>query len=311
MAGEAVIALLAAEGDALVTTAEVDASLPRPGEVAVGVRAVSVNRGELHRLRTADPGWRPGWDFAGVVTGASAGFQPGDRVFGIAAQGGAWAEQVVVPADAVVLLPAQLTWEVAAALPVAGLTAYRTLRLAGVLSGQRVLIVGAGGGVGRFAVQLAALGGAEVTAVVGSAQRGTGLRDLGARHVSVGLDALPGHYDVVLESAGGRSLEKALHLVAEDGLVVTFGNSSQTPTQLPVSEFYAKQARLLGYHLLADLGTHRPADDLSHLAELVVAGRLNVDLAMVTTIDRIAAVLHELGERQLSGKAVLTVPAGA
>lgn len=242
--------------------------------------------------------------------GASAGFRPGDRVFGIAAQGGAWAEQVVVPGDAVVLLPAQLTWEVAAALPVAGLTAYRTLRLAGDLSGQRVLVVGAAGGVGRFAVQLAALEGAEVTAVVGSAQRSAGLLGLGARHVGVGLDDLLGHYDVVLESAGGRSLEKALHLVADGGLVVTFGNSSQAPAQLPVNEFYAKQARLRGYHLLADLGERPPTDDLSHLAELVVAGRLHVDLAMVTAIDRIAAALHELSERQLSGKAVLTVSAG-
>ncbi|MEC3980523.1 quinone oxidoreductase family protein [Amycolatopsis sp. H20-H5] len=180
---------------------QVSPPVPEPGELLVAVRAVSVNRGELHRL--ADPanaGWRPGWDFAGEVLAAAntspgAGWlTPGTRVFGMCANG-SWAERIAVPSSQLARVPNGLSWARAAALPVAGLTALRTLRLAsppgvtgwvtapaglGGLIGCRVLVVGAAGGVGRFAVRLAALAGAEVTAV---ARRAGGLRELGADHV--------------------------------------------------------------------------------------------------------------------------------
>lgn len=173
--------------------------MPEPsvaaGEVLVDVQAVSVNRGELHRLTSATAGWRPGWDFAGVVADqeksgtapATGHLLPGTRVFGIA-DGGSWAERVAVPAAR--LVPDGLTVEWAATLPTAGLTALRMLRMAGDLAGASVLVTGAAGGVGRFAVHLARRFKAEVTAMVGRPERGEGLAALGAAKVVVGPEGV-------------------------------------------------------------------------------------------------------------------------
>ncbi len=292
-------AVVAEPGPDLVRLAEVPA--PADGEVLVNVATISVNRGELHRLRDAKPGWRPGWDFAGTVAAShSADFQPGQRVLGIAGHGGAWAERVAVRADHLAPLPDDLGDEPAAALPVAGVTALRVLRLAGPLFRRKVLVTGAAGGVGRFAVQFAA--GAEVTAVVGDTSRVAGLAALGADHV---VTDPTGEYDVILESVGGESLARALDLVAAGGLVVTYGNSAHSDATLPVSRFYPKQAALRGYYLLDDIGTHPPNRDLATLADHAARGRLETDIDTVRDIDALPDVLRALAERRVAGKAVL------
>ena len=137
-------------------------------EVTVRVRAISLNRGEVNRaLRTAEPGWRPGWDFAGVVEEVApdgGGPPKGTRVVGILASG-AWAEQIRVPKDSIATLPDEVTDGQAATLPVAGLTALHALRQGGLLLGRKVLINGASGGVGHLACQTRrCLGGDRVCA---------------------------------------------------------------------------------------------------------------------------------------------------
>lgn len=306
MAAELVRAVVATGDRALVRIEAIPPPVSGAGEVVVDVSAISVNRGELHRLREAVPGWRPGWDFAGTVVTGDSAFRPGRRVVGIAGSGGAWAERVSVPADHLAPLPADLDGETAAALPVAGLTALRVLRLAGELAGRRVLVTGAAGGVGRFAVQLAAAGGASVTAAVRGASRASGLSALGAVHVLVHPTAAPGDFDLVLESAGGDSLACALDRVAPHGLVVTFGSSSRAPTTVDVARFYPKQAVLRGYYLLEDLRVRPPAGDLAELVALAARGHLRVDLGAVGGVDELPEVLHALAERRLAaGKAVL------
>jgi NADPH:quinone reductase-like Zn-dependent oxidoreductase len=229
-------------------------------------------------------------------------------VFGVAAHGGCWAEQVAVRADQLAPLPDGLGDEPAAAVPVAGVTAKRVLRLAEPLPplpGRRVLVTGAAGGVGRFAVQLAHTAGAEVTAVVGDADRAEGLTALGAYHVVTDLAALDHGYDVILESVGGASLERALDLVAAGGLVVTFGNSARVPATIPVARFYPKQAVLRGYYLLDDILTHPPAHDLAELADGAARGRLRIDIDTVRDLDALPEVLRALADRRVAGKAVL------
>src|SRR6185369_6898594 len=138
---------------------------PDRDEVSVRVTAISLNRGETRRaLQVADPGWRPGWDFAGVVERAAAdgsGPKPGTRVVGLLPSG-AWAERVNCRSHAVAALPEGVSDAQAATLPVAGLTALHALRQGGLLLGRKVLVDGATGGVGHLAVQLAAAAGAEV-----------------------------------------------------------------------------------------------------------------------------------------------------
>src|SRR5215469_2549120 len=138
---------------------------PDRDEVAVRVTAVSLNRGETRRaLQVAEPGWRPGWDFAGIVETAAAdgsGPGPGTRVVGILPSG-AWAERVNCRTHAVAALPDAVTDAEAATLPVAGLTALHALRQGGLLLGRKVLVDGASGGVGHLACQLASVAGAQV-----------------------------------------------------------------------------------------------------------------------------------------------------
>lgn len=228
-------------------------------------------------------------------------------MFGIARNGGAWADLVAVPAIQLAPLPDDLGDETAAALPVAGVTALRVLRLAGRLRGRRVLVTGAAGGVGRFAVQLAHAAGAEVTAIARDRDRASGLAALGAAHVVTDPPALTGGYEVILESVGGPSMELALELVAAGGLVVTFGNSARMPATLPVARFYPKQAVLRGFYLLDDLDTRPAAQDLRALADLAATGRLRVDLDASHDLAALPMVLRDLADRRVAGKVVLTM----
>ena len=138
---------------------------PDRDEVQVKVTAISLNRGETRRaVQQAEPGWRPGWDFAGVVETAAAdgsGPKAGTRVVGILPNG-AWAERVNCRSHAVAALPDAVSDAQASTLPVAGLTALHALRQGGLLLGRKVLVDGASGGVGHLACQLAHAAGALV-----------------------------------------------------------------------------------------------------------------------------------------------------
>lgn len=290
----------------LVELQDVPACFHERGEALVRVEAVSVNRGELHRLRTpTNVGWRPGWDFAGVVERAPGGTVPvGSRVYGMTVEG-SWAERVSVPVGQLALVPDAADWTAAAALPVAGLTALRTLRLRGDLAGQHVLVLGAAGGVGRIAVQLAHRAGAHVTAVVSGPGRADGMRELGADKVVWELDNLRHRYDVILESVGGPALATSFGLAATGGTIVCFGNSSQQQTKFDIGDLYPKQATVRGFYLLYDIVRHPPSADLSHLMDLHASGQLVIDVAAVAHWSRAREVLDDLAARRLAGKAVL------
>ena len=179
-----------------------------PHEALVAVHAFSLNRGELRSFRNNEEGWIPGQDVSGVVLQQAAdgsGPPAGARVVALMDEFG-WAERVAVPTHRMAVLPDSVSFAAAASLPVAGLTALRTLRHGAPLLGKRVLITGAAGGVGHLAVQLAARSGARVTAVVGRPERAVGMRELGAAEVVVGIDSAQGRFGLILESAGGASL---------------------------------------------------------------------------------------------------------
>src|SRR5437763_12988258 len=310
-------ALVAAPGaDGNVDLVDVAEPQPRPNEALVDVRATSLNRGEVHALEHAQAGWRPGWDVAGVVArGAADGTGPGEgsRVVGLAPSG-AWGERVALPTTRLINLPNDVSFDAAATLPVAGITARRVVEMHAFDSG-RVAVTGAAGGVGRFVVQLAAQKGAHVTAVVGRPERGTGLSELGAAEVVVGtLPAEGEHFTLVLESAGGESLAAALARVAPEGLVVSYGNSSGEPTSFDVTGFYRKAgARLYAFVLGAELQRTKTATtDLGYLANLVAIGHLDVGIDRVVDWDDLAGVraaVADLLGRNVNGKAVLRIGA--
>jgi len=307
-------ALVAGEGEGALELADVPEPAPRPDQAVVEVRAASLNRGEVRALEWAEAGWHPGWDVSGVVARAAAdgtGPAEGSRVVGLVGSRG-WAERVAVPTSTMADLPEAVSFEPASTLPVAGLTARRVTEMM-VIDGRRVAVTGAAGGVGRFAVQLAAQSGAHVTAVVGSEDRSAGLEKLGASEIVVGeLDPEGEQFALVLESVGGKSLAAALERVAPDGMVVSYGNSSGQHTTFDVTNFYGKSgARLYAFVLWPELERGKTATvDLRYLANLVAMDHLDCGVDRVvdwTDLDAVRAVASDLLDRRIKGKAVLTM----
>lgn len=211
---------------------EVAAPTPAPDEALVKVTAISLNRGEVRRSTSAEAGWRPGWDLAGVVeTPAADGSGPpqGSRVVGLR-RSGAWAELVPVPTNFLAELPPSVSFAQAATLPVAGLTAYHALRKGGALLGSKVLITGASGGVGNFAIQLARLSGAQVVAHIRQASHEALVKEAGAHSVVVGEDlslaSEYGPYNLILDSVGGNILGTALGLLIDRNRITGAGVTS-------------------------------------------------------------------------------------
>ena len=303
------LALVAAPNAlAKVELRDVPEPSPSPGEALVAVRAISLNRGEVNRTMQAADGWRPGWDIAGeVIQSALDGSGPpvGSRVVGLLPEGG-WCERVAVSTAHLSAIPDGCSFAAAAALPVAGLTALRGLGVAGRLLGKRVLVTGGAGGVGRFAVQLGKLGGAEMTAVVGRPERGADLEELGADQVVVGIEAAVGPFDLILESVGGASLARAMTLIGRGGTVVTLGNSSREDTTFDTRDFFFAGGRLYGFHLVLHEIVAEPAGpDLGYLARLVAAGKLDPQIAAEASWHEAGPLLQALMDRQINGKAVL------
>lgn len=280
---------------------------PESDEVVIGVEAIALNFGEIRWIANArQPGEVPGWDAAGVVVHAAAdgsGPPVGTRVVAFNWAGG-WAQRRVAASSSVAVVPDSVDLATAAALPVAGVTALQAIRALGPVVGRRVLITGASGGVGRFAVQLATRAGAHVIAAVGSAARGAGLVELGAAEVVVGLDDVTEPVFGVLDNVGGPLLAQAFSLVGEGGSVQAIGMASGQPTTIDFeAERHASvRKRLEPFNVRVPFHA-----DLEYLVELVAKGQLDPQIGLHDSWDNVAAAASKLLDRQIPGKAVLDV----
>jgi NADPH:quinone reductase-like Zn-dependent oxidoreductase len=300
--------------------AEVDKPVPDAGAVLVKVLAASVNAADWHVLRgrplfsRATLGLlRPrhkvlGVDIAGRVETAGSEvtrFTPGDEVYAnLLDHGyGGFAEYAAVPVDAVALKPATLSFEEAAAVPMAAVTALQGLRRHGELQpGQRVLINGATGGVGSFAVQLAKASGAEVTAVTSTGNLEL-VRSLGADQVVdyTTTDVTRGgrRYDLVLDTVGNRSVPELKRALAPGGKAAVTGFTSVRGL-LGVS--------LRGGKDIAQVQAHVTAKDLELLAELIEAGKVRPGIDRRYRFADLPAAIAYLEQGHAKAKVVVTVP---
>jgi NADPH:quinone reductase-like Zn-dependent oxidoreductase len=277
-------------------------------EALVAVHATSLNRGELRLLGIRPDGWRPGQDIVGIVERPAAdgsGPAEGARVAALVDQAG-WAERVAVPTDRLAAIPDGVSFASAATLPVAGTTALRTLRHGGDLAGQRVLITGASGAVGRFQIQIARQQGASVIAVA-AARHAEDLRELGAEQVVESIEQAEGQFSLITESVGGQSLTHAIEHVAPGGTIVMFGSSSGELTPIRFRQFVPghEGARLQTFAYYTS-GSAIGAD-IAALLDLVATGRLETRVAMTVPWTDIGQALDALRQRSFSGKAVLTM----
>ncbi|HYM72291.1 MAG TPA: zinc-binding dehydrogenase [Stellaceae bacterium] len=289
---------------------------PDRDEIGVKVTAISLNRGETRRAtQVAEAGWRPGWDFAGVVeTEAADGSGPkaGTRVVGLLPNG-AWAERVNCRSHAVAALPDAVGDAQAATLPVAGLTALHALRQGGLLLGRKVLVDGASGGVGHLACQLAAAAGAIVWGHVrrpeyrDSVAGWCGGRVVVGRELRVAKDSGP--YWLILDSVGGSALSAALAMLAPNGVCVTLGVSEGPTATFESRDFFSVGgARLYGLTLFHELmSVERAGIGLALLAGEIAAGRLRPQIAVEAGWGEVGVIAKRLIDRDFTGKAVLHV----
>jgi uncharacterized protein (TIGR02246 family) len=291
-----------------VALASVEEPDPHPDELVVQVTAFSINRGETFLLERPRPGWRPGKDVAGVVAHAAAdgsGPPVGTRVVAHADQAG-WAERVAVPTSRLSQLPDAVSFATAAALPLAGLTALRLVRVVGPLPSRKVLLTGASGGVGHYFVELAAAHGALVTAVSASAERGARLRELGAADVVAEVEHAAGPFEVAIESVGGAVTKAAWHSLEPHGLLVWLGQAGGAPPQLDYFDWDGAMSVTIRKFDHLD-STYTEATDLATLVRLVAGGRLHPEIGLLEDWSRTGEAIDALLSRAVRGNAVLTI----
>jgi NADPH:quinone reductase-like Zn-dependent oxidoreductase len=310
--------------DDLVLT-DVDRPDVDSGEVLVRVHAASVFIGDWHVITGLPYAIRPmlglrrpkarvaGQEMAGRVEAVGARvtrFQPGDDVFGTCS--GAFAEYVAVPEDLLAPKPANLTYEQAATVAITGTSALQAVRdKGGVEPGQRVLIIGAAGGVGSFAVQIANALGARVTGVGNTTQLEV-VKSIGAEDVidytQEDFTKMGRYWDVIIETAGGRPVSELRQALTRRGVLVIVGGEGG-------GKWVGKAGRMVWApalspfvsQKLATLAVKHNGADLIVLKDLIEAGKVTPVVGKTYQLSEVPQAIRDLEQRRTQGKSVVKV----
>ena len=303
----------------------------RPGQVVVDIAYAAVNYPDVliidNRYQVSVPTpFVPGSEFSGVVSAIGDGVTTvsvGDHVFG-ASMTGAYAEQIVVPAGAVRTVPDEVALDAAAGFWVAHATAYHAIRsVAEVAEGDRVVVLGAAGGVGLAAVELASALGATVIACASTDEKLDLCRERGAAHTinyesdelrDTLRDMFPDGVDVVLDPVGGPLAEQALRALRWKGRFVTIGFASGEIPRIPLNLVLLKGCVVKGFEIrtFSQFEPELAARDEQELIELLATGRIDPHISAVHDLDHVAEALAMVAGRRSTGKVLLrTVSAPA
>lgn len=304
---------------------EVDKPVPKNKEVLVKIHASSVNygnlvllKGEPYLARLAFGLFKPkysipGGDIAGEVESIGnrvKQFQPGDEVFGdLSAYGwGGFAEYVCVPEDALAFKPKNVSFEEAAAVPMAGVTALQALRNKGnIQPGQKVLIYGASGGVGTFAVQIAKSLGAEVTGVC-STRNVDILLSIGADHIidyqKENFTLSQEKYDLILGVNGSQPLSVYKRALNPNGIFLHVGGSGE---QLFQTIIQGPWTSIIGSKKIGNILQRANQKDLIYVKELLETGSVKPVIDRKYKLSEIASAFNYFSEGHAQGKVVITV----
>lgn len=296
-----------------VKTGELDLAELKEGEVLVKIKAAGVNpvdavitKGYYKDMMPHSFPIIPGWDLAGAIEKrghAARRFEEGDEVYAYArrpeVKWGTFAEYIVIPESYLARRPNSISMEEAAAIPLAGLTAYQALYVAGDLSaGQKLLILGSSGGVGSFGIQLAKARGAEVIGVASNKNHDY-MRSLGADHTidyhdrDIGeavKDIYPEGVDLIFDCTSGESLQKSLKSLKGSGKLVSILNQGEDLDKKIDFEFVFVEPN---------------AKQLDHLAKLVDDGKLKVEISRTYSLDESAKALEQIQSLHTTGKIVI------
>lgn len=296
-----------------VKTGELDLAELKEGEVLVKIKAAGVNpvdavitKGYYKDMMPHSFPIIPGWDLAGAIEKrghAARRFEEGDEVYAYArrpeVKWGTFAEYIVIPESYLARRPNSISMEEAAAIPLAGLTAYQALYVAGDLSaGQKLLILGSSGGVGSFGIQLAKARGAEVIGVASSKNHDY-MRRLGADHTidyhdrDIGeafKEIYPEGVDLIFDCTSGESLQKSLKSLKGSGKLVSILNQGEDLDKKIDFEFVFVEPN---------------AKQLDHLAKLVDDGKLKVEISRTYSLDESAKALEQIQSLHTTGKIVI------
>ena len=293
-------------------------------EVLMRVHAAGLDRGTWH-LMTGQPyllrlafGLRrpknpiPGRDVAGTVVARSVPVPAGDEVYGIAAPHGSFAEYAAAREDKLARKPGNLSFEQAAVVPVSAMTALQALTDIGhVRAGQQVLVTGASGGVGTYAVQLAKTFGAEVTGVCSTSKIDL-VRSLGASHVIdyTHDDYAAGdrRYDLILDIAGNPSPTRLRHALTPTGTAVIVGGEGRGKLTGGMDrQLRARALSLLVRQRLTGFLAKERATDLERLTDLIEAGRLIPSVGGTYSLAHVTEAMRHLAAGNAQGKIAITI----
>ncbi|GAA1059987.1 NAD(P)-dependent alcohol dehydrogenase [Agromyces bracchium] len=303
----------------------IDVPSPAAGQVLLEVRAAGLDRGTWH-LMTGLPyltrlmfGLRrptqpvPGFDVAGVVVAVGEGadrFAVGDEVFGIA--DGSFAEYALAEASTLARKPQSVSFDEAAVVPVSGLTAHQAVHGSGrVAAGQRVLVIGASGGVGGYAVQLAAQAGAEVTGVA-SAEKAEHVRSLGAVRVidyrATDVSRGTERYDLIVDINGRLPVRRLQRILTPTGTLVIVGGEGggrltgglQRQLSAPLRSLFTRK------RLTFFISSHEQ-DAIERLSDLLAAGELTATVGRTYPLADVRRAMGDLVAGRIAGKAVISI----